>query len=88
MVGGPDTNRLLGPLSHLLKLRLGSLRSTQKIAFFVASMNKKDMLVLRDLLESGKVKSVIDKRYKLAEIADALRYLGEGHARAKIVITV
>ena len=88
MVGGPDTNRLLGPLSHLIKLRLGSLRSTQKIAFFVASMRKSDMLFLRDLLETGKVTPAIDKRFKLTEIADALRYLGEGHARAKIVITV
>jgi NADPH:quinone reductase-like Zn-dependent oxidoreductase len=88
MVGGPDTNRLLGPLSHLIKLRAASLRSSQKIAFFVASVNKSDMLVVRDLLETGKVRSVIDRRYALSEICDALRYLGEGHAKAKIVITV
>jgi NADPH:quinone reductase-like Zn-dependent oxidoreductase len=88
MVGGPDTNRLLGPLSHLVKLRVASLRSSRKIAFFVTTVNKSDMVVLRDLLESGKVKPVIDRRYSLSEIAEAFRYLGEGHAKAKIVITV
>ena len=88
MVGGPDNNRVLGPLSHLLKIRLASLRSSQKIVFFVASLNKQDMVALQELLETGKVKPVIDRRYKLSEIADALRYLGEGHARAKIVVTM
>jgi NADPH:quinone reductase-like Zn-dependent oxidoreductase len=88
IVGGPDNSRLLGPLSHLAKVRLGSLRSSQKIVFFVANTNKKDMLVLRDLLEAGKVKPVIDKHYQLSEVADAFRYLGEGHARAKIVVTM
>ena len=47
-----------------------------------------DMLALRDLLEAGKVTPVIDRSYELSEIADAFRYLGEGHAQGKIVITV
>lgn len=88
MVGGPDNSRLMGPLNHLAKVWFGSLRSSQKIVFFVAGVNKQDLLVLKELLETGKVKPVIDKRYKLSEIADALRYLGEGHARAKIVVTM
>ena len=46
------------------------------------------MVVLRELLEAGKVTPVIDRRYELSEIADAFRYLGEGHAQGKIVITV
>jgi len=62
--------------------------SGRKVIFFIAKFNKADMLVLQELLESGKVKPVIDRRYELSEIADALRYLGEGHARGKIVITV
>ena len=88
MVGGPDTSSFLGPLSHLIGLRLASMRSSYKIGFFVASLTKSDLLVMQDLLETGKVKPVIDRRYKLAETADALRYLGEGHAKAKIVITM
>ncbi len=46
------------------------------------------MLVLRELLESGKVTPAIDRLYELSEIADALKYLGEGHARGKIVLTM
>jgi NADPH:quinone reductase-like Zn-dependent oxidoreductase len=46
------------------------------------------MQVLRELLEDGKVKPVVDRRYPLSEIADAFRYLGEGHAQGKVVITI
>jgi NADPH:quinone reductase-like Zn-dependent oxidoreductase len=88
MVGGPDTNSLLGPLTHLGKVRLASMRSSQKIVFFVASVNKQNMLMLRDLMETGKLKPVVERTYELSKTADALRYLGEGHAKAKIVITV
>jgi NADPH:quinone reductase-like Zn-dependent oxidoreductase len=88
IVGGPKTNRLIGPVSHLVKVRLAALRSSQKVVFFLAKMNKADMVVLRGLLEAGDVTPVIDRRYELSEIADALRYLGEGHAQAKIVVTV
>jgi NADPH:quinone reductase-like Zn-dependent oxidoreductase len=79
---------LIGPLSHIVKFRLAALRSSQKVVFFLARMNKADTVVLRELLEAGKVTPVIDRRYDLSEIADALRYLGEGHAQGKIVITV
>ncbi len=88
LVGGPKTNRLIGPLGHVVKVRLAGLRSSQKVVFFIAKFNKADMVVLRDLLEAGKVTPVIDRRYELSEIADALRYMGEGHAQGKIVITV
>ncbi|MDQ3121248.1 MAG: NAD(P)-dependent alcohol dehydrogenase [Actinomycetota bacterium] len=88
IVGGPKSNRLLGPLGHLVKVRLAGVRSSRKVVFFIAKFNKADMLVLRELLESGKMTSVIDRRYDLSEIADAFRYLGEGHARGKVVITV
>ena len=88
IVGAPKGNRLMGPLSHIVKVRLAAWRSSQKVTFFIAKFNKADMVVLRDLLEAGKVTPVIDRRYELSEIADALRYLGEGHARGKVVITV
>jgi NADPH:quinone reductase-like Zn-dependent oxidoreductase len=88
VVGAPKGNRLLGPLSHVVKVRLAALRSSQKVVFFIAKFNKPDMGILQEFLESGKVKPVIDRRYELSEIADAFRYLGEGHCRAKVVITV
>ncbi len=88
VVGGPKTNRLLGPLSHMLTTRLASVGRSQKVVFFVAKIKQDDLVVLRDLVESGRVTPVIDKTYALHEIRDAFRYLGEGHARGKVVITV
>ena len=71
---------LLGPLLS----RIGS----KKICFFVANINKKDLVLLKDLLETGKIVPIIDRRYPLSDVAEALRYLGEGHAQGKVVITV
>jgi NADPH:quinone reductase-like Zn-dependent oxidoreductase len=88
IVGAPKGNRLLGPLSHVVRLRLAAVRSSRKVVFFIAQFNKADMETLRELLETGQVKPVVDRRYELSEIADALRYLGEGHARGKVVVTV
>ena len=52
-----------------------------------ARINQEDLVVLM-LLEAGKVVPVIDRRYPLSETAEAFRYLGEGHARGKVVIAV
>jgi NADPH:quinone reductase-like Zn-dependent oxidoreductase len=54
----------------------------------MAKITTDDLTVLSELLEAGKVRSVVDRRYELSEAADALRYLGEGHARGKVIITV
>jgi NADPH:quinone reductase-like Zn-dependent oxidoreductase len=88
MVGAPKANRLLGPLGHIARVRLAAWRGSQKAVFFVAKFNKPDLDALRELLESGNVKPVVEKRYELGEVADALRYMGEGHAQGKIVISV
>jgi len=88
IVGAPKGNRLLGPLGHIVRLRLGSLRSSQKATFFVAKLLKEDLLVLRGLLEAGTVKPVVDRRFALSQAADAFRYLGKGHARGKVIVTI
>jgi NADPH:quinone reductase-like Zn-dependent oxidoreductase len=88
IVGGPKTNRLLGPLGHVMKKLLARLVSSRKVVFFIAKFNEADMEALRELLEAGKVTPVMDRSYELGEIADALRYMGEGHCRAKVVLTV
>jgi NADPH:quinone reductase-like Zn-dependent oxidoreductase len=87
VVGGPRRGRLLGPIGGLAWKKLGALFGSRKASFFIAKFNKPDMEVLRDLLESGKVRSVIDRRYELGDVADALEYLGEGHARGKVLVT-
>ena len=60
----------------------------QKLGTFVASENHEDMNVLKELIEVGKVTPVIDRTYPLSEVPEAIRYLEEGHARGKVVITV
>jgi NADPH:quinone reductase-like Zn-dependent oxidoreductase len=86
IVGAPKGGRLLGPLSHVAKLRLASSRSSAKAVFFVARLTRGDLEVLAEMLTAGTVKPVVDKRYALTEIADAFEYLGEGHARGKVVV--
>jgi NADPH:quinone reductase-like Zn-dependent oxidoreductase len=88
VVGAPKGSRLLGPLGRIAKLLLAGLPSSRKVVFFIAKFNKADLEVLRELLESGKVIPVVDRRYELREAADALRYLEEGHAQGKIVLTM
>ena len=88
LIGGRMTYRGLGPLPHLGRTLMASMGRSQKVKFFVAKITKEDLKVLRELFEAGKIKSVIDRRYELSEVPDALAYLGEGHARAKVVITV
>jgi NADPH:quinone reductase-like Zn-dependent oxidoreductase len=65
-----------------------SLGRRKRIGIMMARMNQKDLGFLAELLESGKVKPVIDRRYPLSETAAAMRYLEEGHAKGKIVITM
>jgi NADPH:quinone reductase-like Zn-dependent oxidoreductase len=76
--------RLLGELNGYLRSRFVS----QKFIAYIAEFNKKDMMVLADLMQTGKITPVIDKTYKLHETADALRYLETGHARGKVVISL
>ena len=54
----------------------------------MTKMSKQDLILLGDLIQTRKITPVIDRRYKLGEAPEALRYLNEGHARGKVVITV
>ncbi len=71
---------LLGPLLSLI--------GSKKMCFFIAKLNQKDLVFLSELLEAGKVVPVIDRRYPLCDVAEAIRYLEQGHAQGKVVITV
>src|SRR5205085_1187578 len=62
--------------------------SKQKFVFYIAKLTKDDLNVLRDLMQSGKVAPVIDRTYKMSETQAALRYMEEGHAHGKVVITM
>jgi NADPH:quinone reductase-like Zn-dependent oxidoreductase len=88
IVGAPKGGPVLGPLSHIVGTRIAAVRSGRSVVFFFAKFNRADMEVLRELVASGKMKPVVEKRYELAEAADALRRMGEGHLQGKLVITV
>jgi NADPH:quinone reductase-like Zn-dependent oxidoreductase len=60
----------------------------QKFAQYITKVSKEDLIMLCDLVESGKVRPVIERSYKLANASEALRELAAGHARGKLVITV
>ncbi len=89
MVGISKSNLIPGMLQTMVFGPMFSRVEGQKLGFMgIAQINQQDLLVLQGLLESGKIVPVIDKCYSLMETADAFRYLSEGHARAKVVITV
>jgi NADPH:quinone reductase-like Zn-dependent oxidoreductase len=81
-----------GGLARILQaVSLGPLLSwigRKKIRFFIAKINGRDLRILKDLLEAGRIVPVIDRRYPLDEVAEALRYREEGHAQGKVVITI
>ena len=88
LVGSPITNPLTGPLGKIGRLIVASRFTKRKFVFFVATFTREDMEALAELLGSGKVKPVIERVYPFAQLVDALEYLGEGHARAKLVVTL
>lgn len=77
-----------GSPTHLLKVAVLSRFVSQNLVFFISATNKEDLVFLKDLIEAKKVTPAIDRCYTLREIPEAIRYLGEGHARGKVVITV
>ena len=87
--GGVNEQGLLGGLGKALWAMVFSKFVNQQMGMMMADANQKDLTVLADMMQSGKVKPVIDRTYKsLGEIPDAIRYLEQGHARGKVVIAV
>jgi NADPH:quinone reductase-like Zn-dependent oxidoreductase len=85
--GGGSASLQAMLLESLLSLML-SLFGGKKICGFIAKLNKKDLVILKDLLEAGKVVPMIDRRYPLSNTAEAIRYLEKGHAQGKVILTV
>ena len=86
--GGPNDGGLIGPMGRPVQAMLMSPFISQKMGMFMADLNKKDLTILGDLMQSGKVTPVIDRTYPLSQIAEAIRYLEAGHARGKVIITM
>jgi NADPH:quinone reductase-like Zn-dependent oxidoreductase len=87
MVGG-QPGGWIDPLPRAVSALVLSRFVTQDLGMFLAELNKRDLTTLGDLMQAGTVTPVIDRRYRLSEVPAAIRYLEEGHARGKVIITL
>ena len=85
MVGGPSGD-WVGPFKNTFPALVNSMFVSQNLNSFLATMNQEDLAILANLMDDGKIRSVIDKRYPLEQTTDAIRYSESGRARGKIVI--
>jgi NADPH:quinone reductase-like Zn-dependent oxidoreductase len=88
MVGSTETGNWFGFFVKPVEGMILSHFVDQKFATILAELNRDDLVSLGTLMQSGKMTPVIDRRYKLSEAAEALRYVEKGHARGKVVLTV
>jgi NADPH:quinone reductase-like Zn-dependent oxidoreductase len=85
-VGAPSDASLSRLLAGLIAALALSLFVSQKMVFFIAKVNQHDLSTVRDLMATGRVTPVIDRRYRLSETPEAFRYMEQGHARGKVII--
>jgi NADPH:quinone reductase-like Zn-dependent oxidoreductase len=85
--GGPFGS-MIGMLAGQIKQLVFSRLVSQEFVSFMARLNQEDLATIAELMEAGKVTPVIDRRYRLSEVPEAIRYLEEGHARGKVIITL
>src|SRR5215216_1922583 len=90
MIGGGGANEqgFIGVMARPLKAMVLSPFINQQMGMMMADMNQKDLTTLADMMQTGKLKPVIDRTYKLDQVPDAIRYVEEGHARGKVIIAV
>jgi len=86
--GGANEQGLIGPFARIINTTVQSPFVSQQMGMMMADLNHNDLAILGDMMQSAKVKPVIDRTYKLSDLPEAIRYLEEGHARGKVVITV
>ena len=88
LAGDTSKGAWLGPLASFGKTFIESRFVPQKLESFMASLTQADLAVLAGMLQAGKIRSVIDRRFSLQQVADAVRYQQTGHARGKVIVTV
>jgi len=87
-VGGPSGRWMIGAIASTLAMPVLSWFNSRKAVGMLAKMSREDLTIMGDLMKDGKITPVIDKRYSLSEVPEAIRYLEEGHARGKVVIVL
>jgi NADPH:quinone reductase-like Zn-dependent oxidoreductase len=88
ITGGEGGGKWLGGVDRQLRARMLSPFIAQRLTTFIAAPNAADLMVLKELIEVGKVRPVVDRTYPLSEVPKAIDYLDEGHARGKVAITL
>jgi NADPH:quinone reductase-like Zn-dependent oxidoreductase len=88
VVGAKMSWSMLGPLKHMAGTVIQAIGRSQNAKIFIAKVETRDLSVIAELMQAGKLRTVIDRRYQLNQAVDALRYLGEGHAKGKIILSV
>ena len=88
IAGGEEGDRWIGGTDRQVRALLLSPFVRHKLRTFISTGHKEDLQFLKELIEAGKVTPVTDRTYSLSEVPEAIRYLEEGHARGKVVITV
>jgi NADPH:quinone reductase-like Zn-dependent oxidoreductase len=86
--GGPDSGNWVAPLARPVKALLYAPFTTEEFLPFLALLNQEDLATLGDLVASGEVTPVIDRRYSLSEVPNAIRYMEEGHTQGKVIVTI
>ncbi len=88
LVGAPTGDRVTGPMGRLARLWLSSRVGSRHLIFFICKLNRADLALMRELIEAEQVRPVVDRVYPLAEIADALEAMGDGHVQGKLVVRI
>jgi NADPH:quinone reductase-like Zn-dependent oxidoreductase len=88
ITGGETSGRWLGGTDRQIRALVLSAFVSQRLTTFITKENYKDLIVLKELIEAGKVTPVMDRTYPLSQVAEAIRYMEEGHARGKVIIAV
>ncbi|MGO9009473.1 MAG: NAD(P)-dependent alcohol dehydrogenase [Bryobacteraceae bacterium] len=86
--GAPGSRWMIGAVARSIAALVLSRFVSQDLVGVLARSNQEDLTILHKLMKAGKVTPVIDRRYRLSEVPEAIRYLEEGHARGKVVITL
>jgi NADPH:quinone reductase-like Zn-dependent oxidoreductase len=86
--GGPDAGNWVGPFARPLRGLVQSPFMSQKFAMMLADITQDDLNLLTKMMAENKLRVVIDRTYPLEKTADAIRYLEDGHARGKVIVSV
>jgi NADPH:quinone reductase-like Zn-dependent oxidoreductase len=88
LIGGGSPGHVFGPIAGLLRAVVANVVVSQRLRPLPSRQNREELLAVTGLIEDGKLTPIVDRTYSLADTADGLRHVEQGHARGKVVVTV